>query len=89
IEGLENALRIDLGIELPVQEWLEQDRRLDEEGLVERISDEVLERYRQRRAQMGDESAAMLERHFVLNSLDRHWKDHLAAMDYLRQGIHL
>lgn len=89
IEGLENALRIDLGIELPVQEWLEQDRRLDEEGLVERISDEVLERYRQRRAQMGAESAAMLERHFVLNSLDRHWKDHLAAMDYLRQGIHL
>jgi preprotein translocase subunit SecA len=38
---------------------------------------------------MGDESAAMLERHFMLNSLDRHWKDHLAAMDYLRQGIHL
>ncbi|EXA96692.1 preprotein translocase, SecA subunit [Acinetobacter baumannii 1267820] len=87
VEGLENALRIDLGIELPVQEWLEQDRRLDEEGLVERISDEVIARYRQRRAQMGDESAAMLERHFVLNSLDRHWKDHLAAMDYLRQGI--
>ncbi|WP_446651566.1 preprotein translocase subunit SecA, partial [Acinetobacter baumannii] len=86
VEGLENALRIDLGIELPVQEWLEQDRRLDEEGLVERISDEVIARYRQRRAQMGDESAAMLERHFVLNSLDRHWKDHLAAMDYLRQG---
>ena len=72
VEGLENALRIDLGIELPVQEWLEQDRRLDEEGLVERISDEVIARYRQRRAQMGDESAAMLERHFVLNSLDRH-----------------
>lgn len=89
VEGLENALRIDLGIELPIQEWLDQDRRLDEEGLVKRISDEVIERYRQRRAQMGDESAAMLERHFVLNSLDRHWKDHLAAMDYLRQGIHL
>ncbi|MBN6494178.1 preprotein translocase subunit SecA [Acinetobacter pittii] len=89
VEGLENALRIDLGIELPIQEWLDQDRRLDEEGLVERISDEVIERYCQRRAQMGDESAAMLERHFVLNSLDRHWKDHLAAMDYLRQGIHL
>jgi preprotein translocase subunit SecA len=68
---------------------VEEDRRLDEEGLVERISDEVIARYRQRREQMGDESAAMLERHFMLNSLDRHWKDHLAAMDYLRQGIHL
>ncbi|ENW90029.1 preprotein translocase subunit SecA [Acinetobacter dispersus] len=89
IEGLENALHADLGIELPVQQWLDQDRRLDEEGLVARISDEVIARYRQRREQMGDESAAMLERHFMLNSLDRHWKDHLAAMDYLRQGIHL
>ncbi|WP_038343518.1 preprotein translocase subunit SecA [Acinetobacter sp. A47] len=89
IEGLEAALQSDLGIELPVQQWLDQDRRLDEEGLVERISDEVIARYRQRREQMGEESAAMLERHFMLNSLDRHWKDHLAAMDYLRQGIHL
>lgn len=89
IEGLEGALQSDLGIELPVQQWLDQDRRLDEEGLIERISDEVVARYRQRREQMGDESAAMLERHFMLNSLDRHWKDHLAAMDYLRQGIHL
>lgn len=89
IQGLETALRTDLGIELPVQQWLDQDRRLDEEGLVARISDEVIARYRQRREQMGDESAVMLERHFMLNSLDRHWKDHLAAMDYLRQGIHL
>lgn len=89
IPGLETALRTDLGIELPVQQWLDQDRRLDEEGLIARISDEVIARYRQRRQQMGDESAAMLERHFMLNSLDRHWKDHLAAMDYLRQGIHL
>lgn len=89
VPGLETALRTDLGIELPVQQWLDQDRRLDEEGLIARISDEVISRYRQRRTQMGDESAAMLERHFMLNSLDRHWKDHLAAMDYLRQGIHL
>ena len=89
IEGLENALRSDLGVDLPVQQWLDQDRRLDEEGLVERISDEIVARYRQRREQMGDDSAVTLERHFMLNSLDRHWKDHLAAMDYLRQGIHL
>lgn len=89
IPGLETALRTDLSIELPIQQWLDQDRRLDEEGLIARISDEVISRYRQRRTQMGDESAAMLERHFMLNSLDRHWKDHLAAMDYLRQGIHL
>lgn len=89
VVGLETALKTDLGIELPIQQWLDDDRRLDEEGLVKRISDAVLTRYRDRRTQMGDESAAMLERHFTLNALDRHWKDHLAAMDYLRQGIHL
>ncbi|MFV5490628.1 preprotein translocase subunit SecA [Acinetobacter sp. ASP199] len=89
IEGLEQALKEDLNFELPVGQWLEQDRRLDEEGLVERITDEVINRYRERREQMGAESAATLERHFLLNSLDRHWKEHLAAMDYLRQGIHL
>jgi len=89
IDGLENALRTDLGIDLPIQQWLEEDRRLDEEGLVARVTDEVINRYRARREQMGAESAAMLERHFLLSSLDRHWKEHLAAMDYLRQGIHL
>ncbi len=89
IDGLEKALREDLAIDLPINQWLEDDRRLDEESLVERITDEVVQRYRTRREQMGDETAVMLERHFMLNSLDRHWKDHLAAMDYLRQGIHL
>ncbi|TXJ09927.1 MAG: preprotein translocase subunit SecA [Acinetobacter sp.] len=89
IEGLENALRQDLNMVLPVSTWLAENRRLDEEGIVERITDEVLERYRGRRVQMGIDSAAMLERHFMLQSLDKHWKEHLAAMDYLRQGIHL
>ena len=89
IEGLELALREDLSMDLPIGQWLEQDRRLDEEALVVRITDEVLNRYSSRREQMGGESAASLERHFMLNSLDRHWKEHLAAMDYLRQGIHL
>ncbi len=89
IQGLEVALREDLSIDLPVAQWLEEDRRLDEEALVRRITDEIIARYRSRREQMGTESAATLERHFMLGALDRHWKDHLAAMDYLRQGIHL
>jgi preprotein translocase subunit SecA len=89
IAGLENALAADFSIDLPVADWLQDNRRLDEEGLVERISDEVLARYRNRRQQMGDDNAATLERHFMLQALDKHWKDHLAAMDYLRQGIHL
>jgi len=89
IEGLERALREEFAVDLPIAHWLETERRLDEEALVGRITDEIVSRYRSRREQMGAESAAMLERHFVLSSLDRHWKDHLAAMDYLRQGIHL
>ncbi|MGQ9373122.1 preprotein translocase subunit SecA [Acinetobacter tandoii] len=89
IEGLERALREEFAVDLPINHWLENERRLDEEALVDRITDEIVARYRSRREQMGPESAAMLERHFVLSSLDRHWKDHLAAMDYLRQGIHL
>ena len=89
IPGLEQALQSELGVELPVGQWLEDDRRLDEEALVERIGDELTERYRERRARIGEENAPTLERHYMLGALDRHWKEHLAAMDYLRQGIHL
>lgn len=89
VEGLERTLQADLGVELPVSQWLAENRRLDEEGLVQRITDTMIERYRERREQMGPVNAPMLERHFMLQSLDKHWKDHLAAMDYLRQGIHL
>ena len=89
IPGLEQALQSELGVELPVALWLEQDRRLDEEALIERIADELVERYRERRERIGEENAPTLERHYMLGALDRHWKEHLAAMDYLRQGIHL
>ena len=89
IEGLEHSLQHELSITLPVQQWITDNRRLDEEGLIQRIQDEVIARYRDRRQQMGDTNAPMLERHFMLQALDKHWKDHLAAMDYLRQGIHL
>src|SRR5690606_30793305 len=89
VEGLELALREDMSLDLPIAQWLAQDRRLEEGALVVGIRQEALKRSRSRRQQMGAESAASLERHFMLNSLDRHWKEHLAAMDYLRQGIHL
>lgn len=89
IAGLENALSVEFGLTVPVQQWLTTDRRLDEVGLRKKITEASLAHYESRRTQMGDESANMLERHFMLQSLDRHWKEHLAAMDYLRQGIHL
>lgn len=87
--GLEQALREDFEIDVPIQQWLKEDRRLDEELLREKIVKVALSRYSDRRANMGDENARMLERHFMLSSLDKHWKEHLAAMDHLRQGIHL
>jgi len=89
IPGLENSLSVEFGLSLPVQQWLKEDRRLDEDALRQKIVDASVAHYEARRVQMGDETANMLERHFMLQSLDRHWKEHLAAMDYLRQGIHL
>lgn len=89
VPGLEAALQQELSLDLPVQQWLNEDRRLDEESLLEKIIQEGTARYTARREQMGDDTAPMLERHFMLQSLDKHWKEHLAAMDYLRQGIHL
>lgn len=89
IEGLEHALDQDFMLSLPIAAWLKEDRRLDEELLRQKIVESALARYRERREQMGEDSARMLERHFMLQSLDRYWKEHLAAMDHLRQGIHL
>ena len=89
ISGLENALSVEFGLTAPIQQWLASDRRLDEIGLRKKVVEVSLAHYESRRVQMGDQSANMLERHFMLQSLDRHWKEHLAAMDYLRQGIHL
>lgn len=89
VPGLEQALQQELSLELPIQQWLNEDRRLDEQALLQKITQACVDRYLARREQMGDDTAPMLERHFMLQSLDKHWKEHLAAMDYLRQGIHL
>ena len=89
IDGLEDELENEFKLYMPINDWLDEDRRLDEEGLREKIINTALEHYRSRREQMGVQSAAQLERHFMLQSLDKHWKDHLTQMDQLRKGIHL
>lgn len=89
ISGLTQALRDEFWLDFPVAQWLADDRRLDEEGLRDRIYEQAVYQYNDKRGQMQAEDAAYLERAFMLQSLDKHWKDHLAAMDYLRQGIHL
>lgn len=89
VDGLEDELEDEFKISMPINDWLDEDRRLDEEGLREKIIQTALDRYHERREQMGEKDAAQLERHFMLQSLDKHWKEHLTQMDQLRKGIHL
>ena len=89
IDGLEDELEDEFKITMPINDWLDEDRRLDEEGLREKIVQTAIDRYHSRREQMGEQDAAQLERHFMLQSLDKHWKEHLTQMDQLRKGIHL
>jgi preprotein translocase subunit SecA len=89
IEGLEKALAADFGTTLTIRQWLDDDQTLHEEGIRERVVAAVWGNYNDKRGQIGLEIADQLEKQLMLQILDRHWKDHLAAMDYLRQGIHL
>lgn len=89
IDGLEDEFEDEFRITMPINDWLDADKRLDEEGLREKIINAAIANYRNRREQMGDDHAAQLERHFMLQSLDKHWKEHLNQMDQLRKGIHL
>ncbi len=89
IDGLEDELENEFRLTMPINDWLDADRRLDEEGLRQKIIEAALLNYRARREQMGEDTAAQLERHFMLQSLDKHWKEHLNQMDQLRKGIHL
>ncbi|KZN58202.1 preprotein translocase subunit SecA [Pseudoalteromonas luteoviolacea CPMOR-1] len=89
IPGLEERLKADLLLELPIAKWLEEDSKLYEESLRERIVEEAEKAYKQKEEQVGVDVLRHFEKAVMLQSLDQHWKDHLAAMDHLRQGIHL
>lgn len=87
--GLDTVLRQELGIDFGVARWLESDRRLEPEGVVQRIIDRLLQAYRTMEGQIGPQAMRQVERSVMLRVIDQHWRDHLANMDYLRQGIHL
>jgi preprotein translocase subunit SecA len=89
VPGLEERLKQDFLIELPITQWLADDNKLYEEKLRERIEDAVEQAYKQKEEMVGDSVLRQFEKAIMLQSLDQHWKDHLAAMDHLRQGIHL
>ncbi|MGO0308011.1 preprotein translocase subunit SecA [Endozoicomonas acroporae] len=89
VKGLEEKLASELNERMPVQQWLDEDDRLDEEALRERILQGVIDSYRKKEELAGAEVLRNFEKHILLRILDDKWKEHLATMDHLRQGIHL
>ncbi len=89
LEELEQALIHEFGFELPVAKWLEEDDQLNDETLREKIISSFETSYQEKVEILGDELISRYEKELMLMILDRHWKEHLAAMDYLRQGIGL
>jgi preprotein translocase subunit SecA len=89
IPGLEKALASEYQLSLPLKEWLEKEPELHEETLQERISEAAQAHYQAKVDLVGTSIMHQYERAVMLQSLDTHWREHLAALDHLRQGIHL
>lgn len=89
VSGLEQALKHDFDLVLPIAEWLDKDPNLHEETLRERINQIALTRYREKEQIVGEDAFRDFEKSVMLQTLDTLWKEHLASVDHLRQGIHL
>ena len=89
ISGLMSTLLTDFGFSPPIDEWLKENEELAEEQIRRRLLEEIEARYAQKEIQVGAEVMRQFERAVMLQVLDSHWKEHLSAMDHLRQGIHL
>lgn len=89
LAGLEAALPHEFNVRCDIQQWFKEDESFYEGPLRERVVEAVLKTYQEKEAQIGEQVLRQVEKTIMLQSLDTHWKEHLAAMDYLRQGIHL
>lgn len=89
IAGLEKHLESEFAVQLPIQAWLDEDDNLHEELLRKKILESVVNAYTEKEAAAGAQSMRAFEKQVFLHILDTLWKEHLAAMDHLRQGIHL
>ena len=89
IAELEEAIAEGFGAQLPIQEWLDSDDSLFEDTLRERINAAVIAAYNEKETLVGAEGLRSFEKQIILRVLDDLWKEHLAAMDHLRHGIHL
>ncbi|EEY44823.1 protein export cytoplasm protein SecA ATPase RNA helicase [Vibrio mimicus VM223] len=89
IKGLEDRLKNDFDLTLPIQSWLDADNKLYEEALRDRIIEQAVEIYKAKEQAVSPAVMRNFEKSVMLQTLDTLWKEHLAAMDHLRQGIHL
>ncbi len=89
IDGLEAELKKQFGMELPVQKWLDADDRLEEESLRSKIQAQLSDSYQSKTDVVGADTIRGFEKQVMLQVIDSRWKEHLATMDMLRQGIHL
>jgi preprotein translocase subunit SecA len=89
LSGLETALAGELSLKLPIVQWVKDDPRLNDDDLLKRILDAADAAYAEKVAKVDLAAWQGFERSVMLQSLDTHWREHLAALDHLRQGIHL
>lgn len=89
LSGLEETIEGEFGIQCDVRAWLEEDSSLNEDALREKILDEITNAYQEKEKEYSSETMRHIEKAVMLQELDSSWKEHLAMMDQLRQGIHL
>ncbi|KLD77290.1 preprotein translocase subunit SecA [Xanthomonas hyacinthi] len=89
LPGLEATLSSDLGLPLSLTDLVKRHEELDAAGIAEKVREEVDRHFQEKESAVGGETMRALEKHVMLTVLDQSWKEHLARMDYLRQGIHL
>ncbi|MHB1655724.1 MAG: preprotein translocase subunit SecA [Burkholderiales bacterium] len=89
VAGLERTLSGEFQLDMPVQQWLDEDGKLDEHGLYERVIATADSIYKGKVEAVGTSGMHHFERAIMLQNIDTNWREHLSALDHLRQGIHL
>jgi len=88
-DGLSQALESDFGVRLDISRWIKEEKTLGADGIRQRCVDDVGKAYEKKVGDIGAELMRGVEKQVMLRQLDHHWKEHLAGMDHLRQGIGL
>lgn len=89
LPGLERVLREEWSVDLPVASWVSESESVEVDDIVERVQKAAKQVFEDKVALVGDENFTQFERMVLLQTIDSQWRDHLSALDYLRQGIHL